>query len=343
MKSKLRDPVERELEELVFGDPTAAIPEPIKEDSDEEEENENKVNVTRYDPAWSDSDDEQKWANYSMTSLPKWSRYVVPTEESIWASEQIVESGEIPSDSLKFNRSKMSLPFKVRPANYIQYHPSGSFFMCLAKKSLFLLNRDAKGNGTILSEVNEDKRINSAGFSGDGAKVVLISQAAFKIYNIEKQTTVESVSRKQADLSRLAISSKERDIFATISGDNTVVLYSQKTNQSINQLTSNVKLNDVTFSSDSNFLYASGRGEVYVWDLRSSEIYARYTDYGNINTPIITNCPNGIYQATGSDMGVVNLYKIEDNFKTTTKPQPLLIMIHNSYVSLQLKRQTLLG
>jgi len=139
----------------------------------------------------------------------------------------------------------------------------------------------------------------------------------------ETGTTGNKVPQKNQHLSKLAVSNKDTDIFACIQGDNTVVLNSQKTIQSISQIHSNVKLNDIAFSYDSSYLYGAGKGEIYVWDIRSSICYARYKDYGNINTPILVNCPNGIYQATGSDMGVVNLYQIEDNFKKTTTPQPL--------------------
>jgi len=60
-----------------------------------------------------------------------------------------------------------------------------------------------------------------------------------------------------------------------------------------------------------------------VWNIKSSKCYAKYTDFGNVRTPIIANCPRGIYHATGSELGVVNLYQLEDHFSNNSKPKPV--------------------
>jgi len=279
-----------------------------------------KISVTRFEAVWADEDDGGEYAEYVDKMAPKWARYV-SAEESIWTSAQIIEpTQDIPPVELKYKCTRMVSDIKSYP-RAIQYHPSGEFFLVLTK-GVYLLKKE-KDIYSTLDEIF-DKRLFDAKFSSNRADIILLTDRSFKSYNIEKKILTSVADQDQTGkLSKLAISNSETGIFASIKDGNRVVLFSQKDKQSISQFTSNVTLNDLTFSHDSNYLYAAGKGEMYVWDIRSTSIYSRYYDYGNIYTSCIANSPNGKYQATGSDMGVVNLYSIEDNFRQIEKPQPI--------------------
>jgi len=79
----------------------------------------------------------------------------------------------------------------------------------------------------------------------------------------------------------------------------------------------------INFSHDSLYLYAAGRGgDVYVWDMRKQVCTRRYQDHGTVHTTVLSNCSRGIYQATGTDSGVVNIYRTDDAFLSTSTPTP---------------------
>jgi len=49
-----------------------------------------------------------------------------------------------------------------------------------------------------------------------------------------------------------------------------------------------------------------------IWDLRMFKCLSEFTDQGTLHCTAICLCPNDKYLATGSDAGVVNLYKTDD-------------------------------
>lgn len=49
-----------------------------------------------------------------------------------------------------------------------------------------------------------------------------------------------------------------------------------------------------------------------IWDLRMFKCLSEFTDQGTLHSTAISLDPNSKYLATGSDAGVVNLYKTDD-------------------------------
>jgi len=208
----------------------------------------------------------------------------------------------------------------------LQFHPTGTFYLALTYRATFYLIECQKKHKVLLNFTYPDKNQNiiDGCFTANGEEVIIAFKNGFSVYYIQRKNQKKFNLRDiDNQISKLAVSKKEQDVFAFIENETSVSIYSQSTKQYLSQLTANVKLNDMQFSPDSNFLYGAGKGEIYVWDVRSFLCCARYTDYGNINTVALCNCPNGLYQVTGSEYGIINLYAIENNFSNTNQPKPL--------------------
>ena len=70
------------------------------------------------------------------------------------------------------------------------------------------------------------------------------------------------------------------------------------------------------FSPDDRYLFTAGdQAEVYQWDLRMRRCLHKLADEGSFSTTCIDVSPNGRFLATGSKMGTVNVYSINENFE----------------------------
>jgi len=236
-----------------------------------------------------------------------------------------VNANVLPPETILFNTFTINLKYTPRSPTCIEFHKSGQFFKCLTAKSFFLIQMNENNRYDCIKVLNH-KFCSTAMFSPSGNEVIFVSSKNYQILNIETDKyryLNPTTTTNPLTLSKLAVSNEHSHIFASIENDNNLCLYDTNNLQNISKLSSNVKLNDITFSYDSQYIYGADKGEMYVWDIRSSVCYARYIDYGNINTLGMVNSPNGKYQATGSDFGVINLYQIENNFSKTTQPKPL--------------------
>ena len=72
--------------------------------------------------------------------------------------------------------------------------------------------------------------------------------------------------------------------------------------------------NALCFSPDDRYLFSVGdQAEIYQWDLTTKKCVAKYADEGSFNTIHIVMSPDGKLLATGSYMGVINVYKFDSN------------------------------
>jgi U3 small nucleolar RNA-associated protein 18 len=78
------------------------------------------------------------------------------------------------------------------------------------------------------------------------------------------------------------------------------------------------------FSPDSNYLYVSADGQISQLDLKMRKCVHTYTDEGCLQGTSLTISPNGFYQASGSEIGVVNVYE-QSQFVSgrETNPKPI--------------------
>jgi len=110
-------------------------------------------------------------------------------------------------------------------------------------------------------------------------------------------------------------------------------LVSRKTKQWITDFQMNSKVTSSSFSHDSKYLYSAGsEGAVYVWDMVQHRCVHKYKDRGNTTTTTLSNCPRGLYQATGSSEGVVNVYNDVSTIVSSHVANPIP---HKEFLNLQ--------
>lgn len=70
----------------------------------------------------------------------------------------------------------------------------------------------------------------------------------------------------------------------------------------------------VAFNKEETLMYTVGdQAEIYQWDLKNRKCVARVQDTGAFSTTKVSLSPNGNLLATGSKMGTVNIFKIDDS------------------------------
>jgi len=98
-------------------------------------------------------------------------------------------------------------------------------------------------------------------------------------------------------------------------------MISRKTKEWISNFSMNGKAYCATFSSDSKYLYTSGKeGNIYVWDVGERRCINRFIDHGSVRTTAIGISLNSSYLTTGSSSGIVNIFHM--NSITDSNPTP---------------------
>lgn len=208
----------------------------------------------------------------------------------------------------------------------IEYHKSGDYIQTAGfDKTLRLFK--ATGKRAIIHSVQFVDQICCSRFTADGTEILLSSEHQhFFSYNVDLGTTERINSLKSTligDRLQSFVVSPDNKFISFITSNGAVKLISRKTKEWIADLnTSNTTC--ASFSNDGQYFYTAGReGLVYVWDLSQRRCVQKYKDQGNITTNTLVNCPNGLYQATGSPEGIVTVYKNIPN-STTPNSEPIV-------------------
>lgn len=93
-------------------------------------------------------------------------------------------------------------------------------------------------------------------------------------------------------------------------------MFSQKTKKLLYSLQMNGSCEAACFSPDDRYLFTAGdQAEVYQWDLRMRRCLNKLADEGSFSTTCIDVSPNGRFLATGSKMGSVNMYALNESYE----------------------------
>jgi len=93
---------------------------------------------------------------------------------------------------------------------------------------------------------------------------------------------------------------------------------------------------NLSFAADGKELLSiGGDGEVYTWDLRSRRCIHRGPDEGCVKSTALEVSPNSTLFATGSSMGVVNLYNRESFVGGVRKPMKAFMNLTTSIDNLR--------
>ena len=92
----------------------------------------------------------------------------------------------------------------------------------------------------------------------------------------------------------------------------------------------------VSFSHDDKFLYTVGdQADIYQWDLKQRRCVAKLPDEGSFQTTVIDASSDGKYLATGSKMGTVNIFSLDQPLNSKTVPEKTLMNLTTSITDLK--------
>lgn len=188
---------------------------------------------------------------------------------------------------------------------------------------------DGKINPRIQTIHFKQFRVSKAMFSTDGQQLIVGSnfdKGCFFYYDMICGKIVRIpfvVGKDRFMLNNFELSSDGKYI-ASVGENGTIHTLTAKTKEHIFDLKMNGEAKALTFTPDSTKLLCHGNeGRVYIWDLRkSNECVNRFQDEGCITGSSICISPNGRYCATGSDLGVCNIYDFS-HVLIKSEPKPL--------------------
>uniref|UniRef100_A0A1J3J608 U3 small nucleolar RNA-associated protein 18 homolog n=1 Tax=Noccaea caerulescens TaxID=107243 RepID=A0A1J3J608_NOCCA len=211
------------------------------------------------------------------------------------------------------------------PINSVQFHQNAQLLLTAGlDRRLRFFQIDGKRNTKIQSIFLEDCPIRKAAFLPNGSQVIVSGRRKFFYsFDLEKATFDKIgplVGREEKSLEQFEVSQDSKTI-AFVGNEGYILLVSTKTKELIGTVKMNGSVRSLAFSDDGKELLSSGGdGEVYVWDLRTRECLYKGDDEGSTGGTSLCSSPNGALFASGTDRGIVNIYKKSEFVGGKRKP-----------------------
>ncbi|KAI9494000.1 WD40-repeat-containing domain protein [Zychaea mexicana] len=239
------------------------------------------------------------------------------------------ENRVLPSNFLDIKRYKNANQMSPSEATIstVEFHPNAQVMMTASMdKTLRLFQVDGRVNPKIQSVRFQDLRLTCAAFHPSGDQIILSGKREFYyIYDVQSGSIDRCPriwGRQERSLEKFSISPCGRYI-AFKGDDGHIILVSALTKQWIGDLKMNQTVRSLDWSSDGKYLYSIGSdAEVYQWDVGERECVKRWRDDGGVDCTALGVSWNDKYYATGSSLGVVNLYDQRVLEPQNTQPKP---------------------
>ncbi|CDW85091.1 u3 small nucleolar rna-associated protein 18 homolog [Stylonychia lemnae] len=214
----------------------------------------------------------------------------------------------------------------------LQFHPKENILLtCGLDRKAKLFNINSKKSSKIQSIFFPDLPIYNAKFILNGQQIVFSGNRKHFYYYDLATNKIEKISQimghsDETNLSKMFVSiSADSDYFAFACQESGYILVmSQKTKKLMFQFKMNGSCNSLCFSPDDRYLFSVGdQADIYQWDLESKKCVAKYSDEGSFNTTHICMSPDGKNLATGSYMGIINIYKFDFNTQRIETLSPM--------------------
>ncbi|KAI9255595.1 WD40-repeat-containing domain protein [Phascolomyces articulosus] len=239
------------------------------------------------------------------------------------------ENRTLPSNFLDIKRYKNANQMSPSESSIstVEFHPNAQVMMAASMdKTVRLFQVDGRVNPKIQSVRFQDLRPTCAAFHPSGDQIIVSGKREFYyIYDVQSGSIDRCPriwGRQERSLEKFSISPCGRYI-AFKGDDGHIILVSALTKQWIGDLKMNQSVRSFDWSSDGKYLYSIGSdAEVYQWDVGERECVKRWRDDGGVDCTAIGVSPNDKYYATGSTLGVVNLYDQQVLEPNNTTPKP---------------------
>lgn len=215
-----------------------------------------------------------------------------------------------------------------------EFHPKNAIGLVAGingTASLFQI--DGKSNAKLKSLHFENFPIQSASFMSDGRSFIAGSKhfGHFYAYDMVKDQSYKvpwkDVNDKQFSMENFKVN-PVNDLIAFRGRFGAIHLFSGRSRSKLFSLQMNDGVKALTWSPSGDFLLSSGiGGQVYIWDVKAQECIHKFVDDGCITGTALAMAPNNRWLATGSNSGVVNVYKRSEVW-SQTRPKPEKIVLN---------------
>ena len=213
--------------------------------------------------------------------------------------------------------------------NCVEFHPTSTVALVSSPKgTVKLFQVDGKINAKIQSIDFKDFKIEIAKFNKSGDELIVGSkrESGFYFYYdmmAGKIVRIPFIRGKEKYCLEKFVLSNDGKYIASKGKNGFINVLTAKSKEHVFDLKMNGEVMSLGFSDDSNLLISNGNaGKAYVWDIRKRQCINRFTDEGCVLGTAVSLSPNSKYCCTGSDMGVVNVYKMDD-ILSKSQPKPL--------------------
>jgi len=196
----------------------------------------------------------------------------------------------------------------------IQFHSNGQLLLAASlDRSLRLFQFDGRKNPKVQGVFLQDMPIYSAFFTNEGKEIMATGRRRFfYIYDIASGTVkrIPGIHGIVHGLEKARGGGPSSKYLAIPTIQGKIVILSSSTKSFLFELKMNGSVENVTFSPDNSQLFSYGSaGEIFQWDLSMRKCIHKYKDEGSLKTTTLAISSNGVYHATGSEIGVVNIYR----------------------------------
>lgn len=196
----------------------------------------------------------------------------------------------------------------------VEFHPNGQLLMTASlDKTLRFFQIDGTRNPKIQSVHLSDLPIFRAAFASEGTQVIATGRRKY-YYSLDlgsgQVLRVPGIQgRSDKSLESFAVS-RDGAQLAFMMKDGYISMVNSSTKKWLFDLKMNGQAREGAYSADGQYFYSnSDEGQVYLWDLRTRRCLSQVTDEGTIHATGFALSPDEKYYATGSDTGVVNVYR----------------------------------
>lgn len=200
----------------------------------------------------------------------------------------------------------------------VEFHPVESTLLLTSSldKTLRIYRLGGTSNKKLQSVYFEDMPMLRAEFTTEQQVLCAGRRKFFYLYDLARATMerVESnIGQNNISMESFALQHNSPSPLAAFMGnDGYVHLVSLKSRLSAGGLKMNGSSQCAAFTGNGNGLWTlSGDGIIYNWDLRMQSCVAMIKDEGATKATALGCSEDGKYLATGSDMGVVNMYRCD--------------------------------
>lgn len=211
------------------------------------------------------------------------------------------------------------------PINSVHFHQNAQLLLTAGlDRRLRFFQIDGKRNTKIQSIFLEDCPIRKAAFLPNGSQVIVSGRRkffySFDLENAKFDKIGPLVGREEKSLEHFEVS-QDSNTIAFVGNEGYILLVSTKTKELTGTLKMNGSVRSLAFSDDGKQLLSSGGdGQVYLWDLRTMKCLYKGVDEGSTCGTSLCSSLNGGLFASGTDRGIVNIYKKSEFVGGKRKP-----------------------